>query len=519
MRGLAIAYLIRLLILLGCLCSQVVVAEKDKRVPFPLFEFHQNMPWLNVSRPLSMDELRGKVVILDFWTYGCINCIHVLEDLKKLEQKYRPYLAVIGVHTPKFDREKELKALRQIVVRYDVEHPVLNDVEYLVARHYGMRAWPTQVVIDPRGEPLGKVTGEGNLDILDKAIAGLLEKYQEELSDAPLPLALEKEKFQRSLLAAPGKLAVSKNYVAISDTLHHRIILADRYGKILRIFGGLEPGANDGAAKDARFSSPQGIVIGEEQKIFVADTGNHLIRELNIESGLVKTIAGDGSLNQPRHGRFSALEVGLRSPWALALQERQLYIAMAGSHQIWRLNLSIGELSDYAGSGREGLKDGALPVSQFSQPSGLSIGGHWLYVADAEDSAVRRIHLQDEFVETLTGKGLFDFGDKDGDFADAELQHVLGISAIDDKKVVIADTYNHKLKLLDLQKRTVSTLRHGKAPEIDGGDSMITMSEPGGLAAYKDLILVADTNNNRILQYDLKTNILKEWTLSAANQR
>lgn len=177
----------------------------EGQITLPSFEFSPDMPWLNVSKPIRLSELKGKVVVLDFWTYGCINCVHVLEDLKTLETKYHPYLAVIGVHTPKFDREKELKALRNIVVRYGIEHPVVNDVEFRAGRYYGMRAWPTQVVIDPQGIPLGKVIGEGNLDILDSAIAKLIEEQKDRLDPTPLPISLESEKLERSPLAAPEK--------------------------------------------------------------------------------------------------------------------------------------------------------------------------------------------------------------------------------------------------------------------------------------------------------------------------
>ncbi|MCB1857856.1 MAG: redoxin domain-containing protein [Gammaproteobacteria bacterium] len=490
----------------------------EGQITLPSFEFSPDMPWLNVSKPIRLSELKGKVVVLDFWTYGCINCVHVLEDLKTLETKYHPYLAVIGVHTPKFDREKELKALRNIVVRYGIEHPVVNDVEFRAGRYYGMRAWPTQVVIDPQGIPLGKVIGEGNLDILDSAIAKLIEEQKDRLDPTPLPISLESEKLERSPLAAPGKVTISGRYVAISDTLHNRVVLADRSGKVLQVFGGPKPGHADGNAINARFSSPQGIVINGN-KIYVADTGNHLIRALDIVSEDVTTIAGDSSMEQPRQGKFKAMEIGLRSPWGLAIKDEKLYIAMAGSHQIWRLNLATGELSDYAGSGREGLQDGSLSTSRFSQPSGLSIQGDWLFVADAEDSAIRRINLKDEKVETLVGAGLFDFGDVDGSFDEARLQHVLGIAAIDAYRVIAADTYNHKIKLLDLRKKTVSTLPL-KSPSTDASQhEPPRLDEPGGLTVDGNLVLIADTNNNRIMAYDIVSGVLSPWKIDRLNTR
>jgi thiol-disulfide isomerase/thioredoxin/DNA-binding beta-propeller fold protein YncE len=506
-----------LIVLAGLLFTPVTRAAEvtEKNQDLPAYEFPTGLPWLNVSRPLTLKALRGKVVILDFWTYGCINCIHVLDDLRRLEEKYRPYLVVIGVHSPKFDREKNIGALRNIVVRYDIEHPVVNDVEFRIGRYFGMRAWPTQVVLDPLGEPLGKVTGEGNYEILDSVIGDLIEKHSDRLDPAPLPVSLEKRHLAKSLLAAPAKIAVSGNRVAISDTLHHRVILADHDGRILEIYGGPEKGDSGGTAAEVRFSSPRGLAFGAGG-LFVADTGNHLIRYIDLARRKVKTVGGNGEPELPRMGEFDALETGLRSPWGLALKDDQLYIAMAGNHQIWKLDLTNGKIQDYAGSGREGLRDGSLPASRFSQPSGLSIQGDWLYVADAEDSAVRRIDMQRGQVKTLIGTGLFDFGDRDGPFTEALLQHPLGVAALGDDQVLVADTYNSKLKLLDLEKRRVTTLTGGDRQSAKEGD--LQLNEPGGIALLDSRVLIADTNNHRILSYDLKKGTLKEWRLRSGSQ-
>ncbi|MDJ0958225.1 MAG: thioredoxin-like domain-containing protein [Arenicellales bacterium] len=477
------------------------------------FEFDSKLQWLNVERPLTLKELRGKVTVLDFWTYGCINCMHVLVDLAKLEQKYGNRLAVIGVHTPKFDNEKNVETLRQIVIRYDIHHPVVNDTDWQIGNYYGMRAWPTQVVIDPAGEVLGKVEGEGNYDVLDQVIDRLLDKHSEVIVDKPLPISLEKDRLKRSFLAAPGKLTVSDRYVAISDTLNHRIVLASHDGKVQRIFGDGQAGLRDGESETVRFSSPQGLVFNDNG-LFVADTGNHAVRFIDLKLGSVNTIAGGGKRELSRAGKFDALEVSLRSPWGLALREPWLYIAMAGTHQIWRLNLNSGQISSFAGNGREGIVNGDVVDATFSQPSGLSISGDWLYVADAEASAVRRVNLDRKRVDTLIGTGLFDFGDRDGPFWDAMLQHVLGIAALDEASILIADTYNHKLRLLDLSKRSVRTLvGTGKPGNRLGTGEKAQLNEPGGLAVLGRKVLIADTNNHRIAQYDLETQKLDEWRL------
>jgi thiol-disulfide isomerase/thioredoxin len=479
-------------------------------------EFDPELPWLNVSRPLVLDDLKGKVVILDFWTYGCINCIHVLADLKKLEEKYGDRLAVIGVHTPKFENEENIETLRNIIVRYGINHPVVHDVDSVLGRIYGMRAWPTQVMIDPEGFILGSVTGENHYELFDELISELIEEHHDIMDPSPLPLALEKDKFASSLLAAPGKIAVSDSHVAISDTLHHRVILADHNGRIQAIYGGPDADLEDGDAESTRFHSPQGLAFSD-RGLFVADTGNHVIRYIDLSNGQVQTIAGTGKIERHRSGEFDALSVGLASPWGLAFRGSMLYVAMAGSHQIWRYDAAKGNIGPWAGSGREGIRDGHIKVSTFSQPSGLSIDGDWLYVADSEASAVRRIHLSKERVETLVGTGLFDFGDRNGPFDQAQLQHVLGVAALNPSEVLIVDTYNHKLKSLDLETGVVVSLAgDGQPGKTVSNSGKAQLNEPGGLAIFGQQVLIADTNNHRILVYDLNTKQTQEWMLIPA---
>ncbi len=466
-------------------------------------EFAPGMPWLNVERPLTFDDMLGKVVILDFWTYGCINCIHVLADLKKLEQKHGHQLLVIGVHTPKFDNEKNLETLRKIVTRYDIEHPVVNDVDGFLATVYGMRAWPTRVLIDPKGEVLGKVVGEGRYDQIDQKIAELLEQHKPVLNHSPIPLRLEREKSESKLLSAPGKIALSPDHIVISDSLHNRVIVTDHSGKIKHIIGSGALGSQDGNFDKASFNSPQGLVI-DDHSIYIADTGNHLLRLIDLNKKTVDTIAGNGSLERKRSGQYHATSIGMASPWALALLDDRLFIAMAGSHQIWVYNINSKQLGNYAGSGREGIVDGEADQATFSQPSGLSIHGNWLYIADSEASSVRRINLQDEMVKTLVGTGLFDFGDRDGDLESAKLQHVLGISVDDTASIYLADTYNHKIKKLDLESSLLkSILGDGKPGFLSTVDGQLQLNEPGGLALHEGRLYIADTNNDRIVVFDI----------------
>ncbi|MCP5153000.1 MAG: redoxin domain-containing protein [Ectothiorhodospiraceae bacterium] len=489
-----------------------LAADKPARPPAP--EFTVGVDWVNVQRPLTFADLRGRVVILDFWTYGCVNCMHVNDELAALERKHGDRLVVVGVHSPKFDNEKNLGTLRRTVVRYGREHPIVNDVDWSMMMSYGVRAWPTLVVVDPAGGVVGYVAGEGHQEVLDRAVTTLLEEQSGTTELAPLPLALEKDRIQGAFLAAPGKLAVSATLVAVSDTLHNRVLIVDHQGRVVRVVGGGDPGLTDGAPEVARFTRPQGLAFGAG-RLFVADTGNHTIRAIDLATGEVTTVAGNGTMELRLSGEFDARSVGMRSPWALALDPPWLYVAMAGNHQIWRLNVDTGRLALFAGSGIEGIADGELLAAEFSQPSGLALSGRSLLVADAEDSAVRRIDLDAGRVETLIGKGLFVFGDRDGSFDDALLQHVLGVVAVSADEVIVADTYNHKLKRLDLKARTIETLAGtGQPGRGEGPGAGAQLNEPGGVALLGERVLVADTNNDRIVWFDLGSRQVGEWPLA-----
>jgi thiol-disulfide isomerase/thioredoxin len=465
--------------------------------------------WLNTDKPLSLAALKGKVVLLDFWTYGCINCIHIIPDLKKLEQKYADQLVVIGVHSAKFDNEKETDNIRRIILRYELEHPVVNDADFKIWQSYGVRGWPTQVLIDPAGYIVGQISGEGNYEVIERAIAQTVEEFRQrgELNEQPLTLALERAKVADLPLSFPGKvLADAKgDRLFIADSNHNRIVVTRLDGTLLEIIGTGERGSQDGPATRATFYRPQGMAL-EGDALYVADTENQLIRRVNLKTRVVETLAGTGKQSQGEGADGLALGVALNSPWDLQLVGRTLYIAMAGPHQIWKLDLDRQRVSVFAGTGREARMDGPLAESAFAQPSGLASDGKVLYVADSEANIIRAIGLTGEAsaVRTLAGGDLFEFGDRDGRGDDVRLQHPLGLSAAADGKVYIADTYNHKIKQLDPEGRTVKTfLGTGKPGQADG--SAPSFYEPGGLTIAFGKLYVADTNNHAVRVVDLKT--------------
>jgi thiol-disulfide isomerase/thioredoxin len=487
------------------LVKGISMSMQDKaRVRAP--EITGGRGWLNTDKPLSLAALKGKVVLLDFWTYGCINCIHIIPDLKKLEAKYPNELVVIGVHSAKFENEKDTDNIRRIILRYEIEHPVYNDAEFKVWDNYAVGAWPTQYLIDPAGYVLGRVQGEGNYQVLDQTIAATIAEFRKrgELNEEPLKLTLERAKVGDLPLAFPGKIVADAkgDRLFIADSNHNRIVITTLDGTLIDIVGTGTAGAADGAFKNATFYRPQGMAQDGDD-LYVADTENHLIRRVDLKAKTVETVAGTGKQSLDYFKQGPGRTIALSSPWDLQLVGRQLYITMAGPHQIWKIDLDKREVSTFAGSGREARQDGPLLEAAFAQPSGIASDGKRLYIADSESNIIRAIDLLSGEVETLVGGDLFKFGDIDGAGDNVRLQHPLGVLAVGDK-ILIADTYNHKIKELDVKQQSVKTfLGRGKPGQVDG--SSPSFYEPAGLAAANGKLYVADTNNHAVRVVDLKS--------------
>ncbi|MFJ9054349.1 NHL domain-containing thioredoxin family protein [Streptomyces bacillaris] len=419
--------------------------------------------WLNTGdRQYTLSELRGRIVILDFWTFCCVNCLHVLDELRELEEKHRDTVVIIGVHSPKFVHEADHQAVVDAVERYEVHHPVLDDPELATWKQYAVRAWPTLVVIDPEGYVVAQHAGEGHAHAIEKLVEELEAEHAAKGTlrrgdgpyVAPEPVATH--------LRFPGKaLLLPDGGFLVSDTTRHRLVELDADGEtVRRHFGTGERGLSDGGPDEARFSEPQGLAVLPDGRIAVADTVNHAIRALDLTTGAVTTLAGTGRQwwqGSPTSG--PAREVDLSSPWDLAWFGDRLWIAMAGVHQLWTYDPEAGSVGVAAGTTNEGLVDGPVAEAWFAQPSGLAVSadGERLWVADSETSALRWVG-RDGQVHTAVGTGLFDFGHRDGAAAQALLQHPLGVTALPDGSVAVSDTYNHALRRYDPASGEVTTL-------------------------------------------------------------
>ncbi|GGS59643.1 NHL domain-containing thioredoxin family protein [Streptomyces violaceus] len=465
--------------------------------------------WLNTGgRQYTLADLRGRIVILDFWTFCCVNCLHVLDELRELEEKHRDTVVVIGVHSPKFVHEAEHQAVVDAVERYGVEHPVLDDPELATWKQYAVRAWPTLVVIDPEGYVVAQHAGEGHVHAIERLVAELETEHAAKgtlrRGDGPY-VAPEPEP---TVLRFPGKaVPLPGGNFLVSDTTRHQLVeFAEDGESVLRRIGSGARGFADGSADEAAFNEPQGLALLDDDSVVVADTVNHALRRLDLATGEVTTLAGTGRQwwqGSPTSG--PAREVDLSSPWDVAWWQGRVWIAMAGVHQLWAYDPTDGTVAVTAGTTNEGLVDGPGGEAWFAQPSGLAATPERLWLADSETSALRWV-APDGSVHTAVGTGLFDFGHRDGAAEQALLQHPLGVTALPDGSVAVSDTYNHALRRYDPATGEVTTLA-------------TDLREPSDAVLAGDDIVVVESARHRLTRLRLPEEAVKVPDVAHRTQR
>ncbi len=439
--------------------------------------------WLNTGgESYSIADFRGRFLLLDFWTFCCVNCLHVLDELRPLEEKYGDALVVVGAHSPKFAHEADPDALAAAVERYEVAHPVLDDPELVTWQAYTARAWPTLVLVDPDGYIVAQYSGEGHAHALEALLAELVPQHERAgtltrgrspyVAPAPEPTDLR--------FPAKAIRLANKGFL-VADAGHHSLVelAADATTDVRRIGSG-ERGLTDGPADEARLSEPNGLLLLPAEiaalagyDVVVADTVNHALRGVELASGNVRTLAGTGAQWMDGDGTRN-----LSSPWDVVWWRDRVWIAMAGLHQLWTFDPRTGDVEVAAGTTNEGLRDGEPHQAWFAQTSGLAATEDRLWLADSEISALRWI--DDAGVHTAIGTGLFDFGLRDGKAGEALLQHPLGVTVLPDGSVAIADTYNNAVRRFDPRTETVETMATGLAEPsgavVDGNDLLVVES-------------------------------------------
>jgi sugar lactone lactonase YvrE len=432
--------------------------------------------------------------------------MHIFPQLRKAEHKYANELAVIGVHSAKFDREKLSASIHDAAERYGLEHPIVNDRDFRVWQSYGVRAWPTLMFIDPAGRVIGNHSGELPFEALDQVLGQMVAEFDRMglLDRRPLPFGIQHAASQAEL-AYPGKVLADEasGRLFIADSNHHRVLVTDLEGTVEHVVGRGEAGLDDGDYEAAAFNWPQGMALVSSQ-LYVADTENHVVRRVDLDAQRVETVAGVG---QQARGSMTAgpgRSTPLNSPWDLVAVGGVMYVAMAGSHQVWAMDLHDYAVRPHAGDGHEGIRDGALGEAWLAQPCGITTDGARLYIADSESSAVRAVDLAPGGrVTSIVGTDLFAFGDQDGAGNDVLLQHPLGV-LWRDGVLYVADTYNNKIKRCDVATGTMASWAGAGLPgTTDGPRTSATFDEPSGMSVAKGRMYVADTNNHAVRVIDL----------------
>lgn len=464
--------------------------------------------WLNVARPLKKQDLKNRIILLDFWTYACVNCIHAIPEIKKLEQEFGNKLTVIGVHSGKFSNEKDFDSIRKAVLKHDLTHPVIDDSDLRIWNSFKIKAWPTLILIDPHGNIKKTYIGEEDVQFIRKDVKRMVNKYRFELNRNDLPNLPEKNKIAKRVLSYPTKVTYSKNFsyksyngpaLFIANSGRNTILVTTLNGEVILQIGSAKSGFKDGTLDDATFSAPSGLLY-KNNKLYVADTQNHAIREIDFKENKAKTIVGTGLRGGVFFGNnVEDRDVSLASPTDVEFfpDENIIAISNSGTHQILGYNINNKTVSLLAGNGSEGIDDGKFPQNSLAQTSDLHQYNGKLYFTDSESSSLRVLDKTGQ-VTTLIGKGLFKFGHKAGDKNSALMQHPLGLT-VDSKGAYIADSFNHRIVKYDFASKTLRDLV-GDTTKGENLGNATQLDEPEGIITIDDNFYVADTNNNRLIK-------------------
>ncbi len=475
-----------------------------------IFSQDNTEEWLNVNQAVKPEDLRDRIVLLDFWSYSCVNCVEVLQEIKEMEQQFGSKLTVIGIHSGQFENEKNFSEIRKAVIRNDIDYPVINDSKLRIWNEFEIKGLPSFILIDPHGDIYKKFVGETSIVDVKSAIKKLISKYKYDLNRDSLPIVLEKNNIDGNVLSSPTKIEYVADFsyksrhlpaLFIANTSKNSVIATTLSGDVILKIGTNSSGFQDGSFDVASFDSPQGLIY-RGGKLYVADTGNHAIREVDFKESKVTTLIGSGQrgdvLSESQIVEAKTFELASPTDIEFFPTNESMVIANSGTHQILQYNITKDTIRVVAGNGSEGLKDGKFPNSVLAQPTDLAVYNRKLYFLDTMSSSLRVIDESGE-VKTLIGKDINKFGNKNGTKSEALMQHPMGLT-VDDTGVYISDSFNHSIKKYDFASATLSTISGNRKSGSSVGNGVYAeFDQPEGIASVLNNFYIADSNNNRII--------------------
>lgn len=465
----------------------------------PVQDLPEFATWLNAA-PSTLAELRGRPLALVFVNAASVWCAQRLVEIAHAQSR-NPALQVLVLQVPRFDFEREPAAALKLLLRQGLASVALLDSDWDGWRRFGITAWPTVVLLDAQGRESARVVGLGPAGELERGLAAMVAGS---VAGPALSGRRDVRPEPRHPLSFPTGLAATSDRLYIADTGHHRILECTHGGRVLRQFGLGTPDLMDGSAAEAAFNRPQALLV-ERDALYVADTGNHAVRRINLVTHQVDTLCGNGRPGQPREGVLEQPHASsLCHPQGLALADNQLYVAMAGDNRIWSYHLGQRRLQMLAGNGSIDQRDGSGEMAAFAQPCSLAMVQQVVYVADALGSSIRSLQVRGALVQTLVGQGMWQHGGEDGPRATASLQFPQAIALSPDAPLLwIADAGNGRLRTLRL-----------------GGGELVTQAlpralhGPAGLATSAGAVWIAETDAHAVLRFDPVSGVLSEVPVS-----
>ena len=467
--------------------------------PVPLApELSDRLEWVNAER-IRLGECTGRVVVLAFFNQASAYCHTLLETLHHLALKHPQRLQVIGLHVPKYPFERDGARVAEGISRLGIRFPVASDTDYIAWQHYGIHGWPSLALIDANGRLRQVLAGDVNAQLIEDTLQPLLDDAPSPLDDTRASISGRRESGSRTL-HHPAGIAIGPERMYIADAGHHQVLECNLHGRVLTRYGTGHAELVDGGPDECAFDAPHGLLLHREA-LYVADTGNHALRRINLRTGQVETLAGNGRPGTLEGQRIDTpREASLNRPWGLALDGERLYISLAGLNQVWAWEMASGALVHVAGSGQFGHGDGHARSARMAHPAGLAALQNTLYIVESGSATLRRLSFNDGQLRTLVGSGVFEFGHEDGPRERASLSCPQGLALQVDSPVLwLADAGNDRLRTLRLGGGSVATAR------IEH-----TLNRPQAIASGEGAVWLVNTDAHQVLRMDLATGEVDE---------